>query len=280
MELKKEGDILKDVYIASTHDHLLFFTNLGRCYWLKAWQIPETGRRSKGKPIINMLEGLQSGERVAAALCVKDFEDPAGILLVTSKGVVKKTDLSAFSSPRRKGVIALNIDEGDEVIAARLTHEDEQIMLFTRAGMAVRFDQSEIRSMGRVARGVRGAMLKKGQNDCVVSCEVVRGDESLLIVCENGYGKRSKVDDFRKTKRGGVGVRSIITSERNGMVVSAIYVTDLDSVLMMSKGGQTVRISMKDVRIMGRSTQGVRLVQLKKSDYLVGIQKLQYIEEK
>jgi len=280
MDMKKEGDILKDVYVASTHDYLMFFTSLGRCYWLKAWQIPETGRRSKGKPLINMLEDLRSGEKIAAILCVRNFEDPAAILLATRNGVVKKTDLAAFSSPRRKGVYAINIDEDDEVISARLTHEGEEIMLFTRAGMAVRFDESEIRSIGRVARGVRGAMLKKGQNDCVVSCEVVKGDENLLIVCERGYGKRSKVDDFRKTKRGGVGVRSIITSDRNGKVVGAISVTDLDGVLMMSKGGQTCRITMQDVRVMGRSTQGVRLVQLKKEDYLVGIQKLQHIEEK
>ena len=279
IDMKKEGDILKDVYVASTHDYLLFFTNLGRCYWLKAWQIPETGRRSKGKPLINMLEDLRSGERVAAILCVRNFKDDASILLATRKGVVKKTILSAFGSPRRKGVYAINIDEDDEVIAARLTHENEQIMLFTRAGMAVRFNQTEVRDMGRVARGVRGASLKKGIGDVVVSCEVVKGEEeSVLIVCEKGYGKRSKVKDFRQTKRGGVGVRSIITSTRNGMVVGAACMTDLDSVLMMSKGGQTIRTSMKDVRVMGRSTQGVRLVQLKAGDMLVGIQKLEYIE--
>lgn len=280
MDMKKEGDILKDVYVASTHDYLIIFTNLGRCYWLKAWQIPETGRRSKGKPLINMLEDLQSGERVAAILCVKNFEDTAAILLATKHGVVKKTLLSAFSSPRRKGVYAINIDEGDEVIAARLTHEGEQIMLFTRAGMAVRFDETDVRAIGRVGRGVRGAMLKKGAEDCVVSCEVVKGEESLLIVCENGYGKRSKVGDFRKTKRGGVGVRSIITSQRNGMVVGAVSVTDLDSILMMSKMGQTLRTSMNDVRVMGRSTQGVRLVQMRAEDYLVAIQKLEHVEEK
>jgi len=280
MDMKKEQDILKNVYVASTHDHLLFFTSLGRCYWLKAWQIPESGRRSKGKPIINLLEGLRTGERIAAILCVKDFQDEASILLATQNGVVKKTVLSAFSSPRRKGVYAINIDEDDQVISARLCHEGEQIMLFTRAGMAVRFDQSEVRAIGRVARGVRGASLK-GDDDRVISCEVVKDEnESLLIVCEKGYGKRSRVKDFRQTRRGGVGVRSIIASIRNGMVVGAISVTDLDSVLMMSGGGQTVRITMKDVRVMGRSTQGVRLVNLKKGDELVGIQKLEYIEAK
>lgn len=278
MDMKKEGDILKDIYIASTHDYLLFFTNLGRCYWLKAWQIPETGRRSKGKPLINLLEDLSSGERVAAILCVKNFTDQGYILLATRQGVVKKTDISAFDSPRRKGVYAINIDEGDEVIAARLVHEGEQIMLFTRAGMAVRFDQSEIRPIGRVARGVRGATLK-GHDDKVIACEVVTDEMSLLIVCDYGFGKRSKVADFRQTRRGGVGVRSIITSERNGMVVGAISVTDFDSVVLMSRGGQTVRIPMKDVRVMGRSTQGVRLVQLKDKDELVGIQKIENEEE-
>ncbi|MBS0628999.1 MAG: DNA topoisomerase (ATP-hydrolyzing) subunit A [Verrucomicrobia bacterium] len=274
MDLKKEGDIIKDIYVASTHDHLLFFTNLGRCYWLKAWQIPETGRRSKGKPLINLLEDLSSGERVAAVLCVKNFTDPAYILLATKQGVVKKTDLSAFDSPRRKGVYAINIDEGDEVIAARLVHEGEQIMLFTRAGMAVRFDQSEARPIGRVARGVRGATLK-GKDDKVIGCEVVTEDMSLLIVCEYGFGKRSRVSDFRQTRRGGVGVRSIITSDRNGMVVGAIPVTDNDGVVLMSRAGQTVRISMKDVRVMGRSTQGVSLVKLKDKDELVGVQKIE-----
>lgn len=279
MDMKKEQDILKDIYVASTHDHLVIFTNLGRCYWLKAWQVPETGRRSKGKPIINLLEDLSKGERVAAILCVKDFEEDASILLATRNGVVKKTVLSSYGSPRRKGVFAINIDEEDEVISAHLCHEGEQVMLFTRAGMAVRFDQSDVRPIGRVARGVRGASLK-GKDDAVISCEVVKGDESLLIVCERGYGKRSKVTDFRQTKRGGVGVRSIITSARNGKVVGATAVTDLDGVLMMSQGGQTVRIAMDEVRVMGRSTQGVRLVNLKAQDTIVGIQKLEYIEAK
>lgn len=279
MDMKKE-DILKDVYVASTHDYLLFFTNLGRCYWLKVWQIPEAGRRTKGKPLINLLEDLNSGERVAAMLCVRDFEEAgASILLATKNGVVKKTLLNAFNSPRRKGVYAINIDEDDEVISARLCHEGEQIMLFTRQGMAVRFDQSDARPIGRVARGVRGVTLK-GKEDAVVSCEIVKGeDETVLIVCERGFGKRSRVSDFRKTRRGGVGVRSIITSKRNGLVVSAIGVTNQDSVVLMSKGGQTLRMSMKDLRVMGRSTQGVRLVHLKEDDVLVAVQKLGFIEE-
>jgi DNA gyrase subunit A len=275
VEMKKEADTLKNIYVASTHDTLLLFTSLGRCYWLKVWQIPETGRRTKGRPLINLLEDLQENEKVAAILKVRDFEKQACILLSTLKGVVKKTELAEFSNPRRKGVWALNIDEGDELIAARMTRVGEQIMLFTRNGMAVRFEESLVRPVGRVARGVRGVTLKN-ETDKVVGCEVVTPDQTILIVCENGYGKRSKVEDFRQTNRGGVGVRSIITSERNGMVVAALSVSDADSVLLMSSEGQAVRIPMKEVRVMSRSTQGVRLVNLKEDkDLVIGAQKIE-----
>ena len=279
MEMKKDDDTLKDIYVASTHDTLMIFTTLGRCYWTKVWQIPEAGRRTKGRPLINLLEDLQPNEKVAAILKVKNFEEEgACILLATLKGVVKKTELSAFSHPRRKGVYALNIDEGDELIAARMTHPGKQVMLFTREGMAVRFDESQVRPVGRVARGVRGVMLKN-ENDKVVSCECVSPDQNILVVCENGFGKRSQVEDFRQTNRGGVGVRSIIISERNGMVVGALYVTDADSVLLMSSSGQAVRIPMADVRVMGRSTQGVRLVSLKEeNDLVVGVQKIEAVQ--
>lgn len=274
MEMKREADTLKDIYVASTHDYLMIFTSLGRCYWLKAWQVPETGRRTKGKPLIGLLEDIQPGERIAAVLKVKDFEEKACILLATKQGVVKKTELHAFSSPRRKGVYAINIDEGDEVIAARLTKEEQQVMLYTKLGMAVRFDQSQVRPVGRIARGVKGVTLRNA-SDAVVSCEVVSGHESILVVCEKGFGKRSRVDDFRQTHRGGVGVRSILVSSRNGPVVGVIALEDKDSVLFMSHSGQALRISMKDVRVMGRSTQGVRLVNLREGDLLVAVQKLE-----
>jgi len=275
LDIKREGDALKDIYVASTHEHLMIFTSLGRCYWLKVWQIPDTGRRTKGKPLINLLEDIQPGEKIATVLRVKSFDEPASILLATKKGVVKKTILSEFNSMRRKGIYAINIDEGDEVIAARLVPEGKQIMLFTRNGMAVRFDESLVRAIGRVARGVRGVMLKN-ETDYVVSCEIVTPDQNVLVVCDNGYGKRSLVDDFRQTNRGGVGVRSIITSQRNGLVVGAISVTDNDSVVLMSQQGQTIRMSMKDVRVMGRSTQGVRLVNLQ-DDTVVAVQKIEEI---
>ncbi len=273
LDMKREGDSLKDIYVASTHDFLMIFTSLGRCYWTKVWQIPETGRRSKGKPLVNLLEDIQPGEKIATVLRVQSFSEPASILLATKKGVVKKTILSEFSSMRRKGVYAINIDDGDEVIAARLVYEGKQIMLFTRNGMAVRFDENLVRAIGRVARGVRGVMLRN-ETDYVVSCEVVSPDQNVLIVCENGYGKRSLVEDFRQTNRGGVGVRSIITSQRNGLVVGALSVTDNDGIVLMSELGQTLRMSMKDVRVMGRTTQGVRLVNLQ-DDKVVAVQKIE-----
>lgn len=278
VETKKEQDSLKNVYVSSTHDHLLIFTNLGRCYWLKTWQIPESSRRSKGKPLVNLLEGLgeDSKERIAAILTTKTFEPDISVLLCTKNGIVKRTELSAFSSPRRKGVYAINLDTGDEIIAARLLKEDEQIMLFTKKGMAVRFEQSLVREIGRVARGVRGIRL--GRDDQVVSCEIVRGNEVVFIVCAQGYGKRSKVSNFRQTQRGGVGVRSIVTSHRNGDVVAALQVQESDSVLIMSNSGQTLRMRMKDVRIMGRNTQGVRLVNLKLGDVVVAVQRIDHAE--
>lgn len=274
MTLRKEEDTIKGLYVASTHDYLLIFTNLGRCYWLKVWQIPETGRNSKGKPLINLLEDIRPEEKIATIQRVSSFDEEAYILMTTKYAVVKKSLLSEFSNPRRKGVWALGIDEGDELVAAKLVKPNQQIMLFTYQGMAVRFDENKVRPMGRTARGVKGATLKD-ENDYIVGCEVVNGDESVLVVCENGFGKRSQVEDYRQTNRGGVGVRSIITSERNGNVVGALCVTDDDGMVMMSSTGQTVRISMKDLRVMGRNTQGVKLANLREGDYLVAIQKLE-----
>ena len=279
-DARKEHEALKELYVASTHDTLISFTNFGRCHWIKVWQIPESGRRAKGKPLVNLLEGLQVDERIATVLRVRSFDDPeASILIATKKGVVKKTLIESFNSPRRKGVYAINIDKSDEVISAHIVHPNKQVMLFTRAGMAVRFDQEQIRPVGRIARGVRGVRLKS-DTDAVVSCEVVSEDETLLVVCENGYGKRSNVKSFRQTHRGGVGVRSIITSKRNGFVVGALAVGDKDSVVLMSSSGHAIRLGMQDIRVMGRSTQGVKVVNLKEPDLLIAMQKVESIEEK
>lgn len=278
MQMKREDDTLKGLYVASTHDTLLIITNLGRCYWLKVWQIPEASRKSKGKPLINLLEDIQPSEKIATFLRVSSFDEKACILMATQKGVVKKSELSNFSNPRRKGIWALDVDEGDEVVAAHLVREGQQVMLFTYLGMAVRFAEDKVRPMGRMARGVKGVTLRE-EKDRVVSCEVVNGDETILVVCENGFGKRSRVEDFRQTNRGGVGVRSIVTSERNGNVVGALSVTDADGMVMMTSSGQTIRISMRDLRVLGRNTQGVRLANLLDEDILVAVQKVEGSEE-
>ncbi|MFJ1509971.1 DNA topoisomerase (ATP-hydrolyzing) subunit A [Chlamydia crocodili] len=278
-DMKKGSDFLKAVYSASTKDYLLIFTNFGQCYWLKVWQLPEGERRAKGKPIINFLEGIRPGEQLAAVLNVKNFENAGFLFLATKHGVVKKVALDAFSNPRKKGIRALEIDDGDELIAAaHITSEEEKVMLFTRLGMAVRFPHDKVRPMGRTARGVRGVSLKN-ENDRVVACQIVRDDQSVLVVCDNGFGKRSQVGDFRETNRGGVGVRSILINERNGDVLGAISVTDHDSILLMSAQGQAIRINMQDVRVMGRSTQGVRLVHVKDGDILVAMEKLSLNED-
>ncbi len=274
IQLKREDDAIKGLYVAHTHDYMLIFTNLGRCYWLKVWQIPEASRKAKGKPLINLLEDIRPEEKIATILRTAKFDEETFICMSTRKGVIKKSRLSDFSNPRRKGIWALEIDEGDELVAARRVNDGQQIMLFTHNGMAVRFDQSKVRPMGRMARGVRGVSLKD-ESDYVVGSEVVSGDESILVVCENGFGKRSAVEDFRQTNRGGVGVRSIITSERNGNVIGAISVTDNDGMVMISATGQTVRISMRELRVMGRNTQGVKLVNLRENDTLLAIQKLE-----
>jgi DNA gyrase subunit A len=281
LQFRKEDESVKSLVVAETHDTLLLFTTLGRCYWLKVWQIPEASRKSKGRPLINLLEDLKEGESIAAFLPISSFESKEQIFMTTRQGVVKKCDLSQFSNPRRKGIIALDLDEGDEVVATRLVEADHQVMIFTRNGMAVRFLNSDVRTMGRTARGVKGVTLR-GEGDRVISSEVVKGTETVLIVCENGFGKRSLVDEFRQTHRGGVGVKSIITSERNGRVVAALCVQDTDSLLLISAQGQTVRIGMKELRVLGRSTQGVKLVNLREDDTVVAVEKLdgaQIIEE-
>ncbi|AEB41807.1 DNA topoisomerase (ATP-hydrolyzing) subunit A [Chlamydia pecorum] len=273
-DMKKGSDFLKAVYSASTKDYLLIFTNFGQCYWIKVWRLPEGERRSKGKSLINFLEGIRPGEQVAAILNVKSFENADFLFLATKQGVVKKVPLDAFSNPRKKGIRALEIDDNDELIAAcHIENEHDRVMLFTKLGMAVRFPHDKVRPMGRAARGVRGVSLKN-QEDCVVSCQIVTDNQSVLVVCENGFGKRSLVSDFRETNRGGIGVRSILINERNGDVLGAVPVADNDSILLMSGQGQAIRISMQDVRIMGRSTQGVRLVHLKDGDVLVAMERL------
>jgi len=268
----KEEDFLKTLFIASTHSYILFFTNFGRCYWLKVYEVPQGGRAAKGRPIVNMLE-LQKDEVIAAILPVREFDDNHFVLMVTKLGLVKKTPLSEYSRPRRNGINAINIVENDELIFAELTTGQQDIIIQTLKGLAIRFKENEIRSMGRNSRGVRGVRLNKGDR-VVGMVAVVRQEDDLLVVCENGYGKRTSLDAYRLTHRGGKGIISIKTSERNGNAVSIMEVVDNDELIMVTKNGILIRLPVQDIRSIGRVTQGVHLINLGEDDLVVDVERV------
>ncbi len=268
----KEEDFVKTLFVASTHSYLLFFTNQGRCYWLKVYELPQGGRAARGRPMVNLLE-LQKDEQIAAFLAVREFKDDQFILMVTQKGLVKKTSLSEYSRPRRNGINAIKIVEGDALIAAELTNGQQEIVLQTRCGMAIRFNEREIRAMGRTSQGVKGITLKKG--DFVIGMvAIVRPEDTLLVVCKNGFGKRTDIDAYRLTHRGAKGVISIKASERNGDVVSIMNVVDDDELIIVTKGGILIRLPVHDIRTIGRVTQGVKLINLGEKDYVVDVERV------
>jgi DNA gyrase subunit A len=273
----KEGDFIEHLFIGSTHDYLMFFTNLGRCYWQKVYDVPQMSRQSKGRAIANLVE-MKAEEKLAAVLVVRDFEDEAKHLVITtSNGTIKKTLLKAFANPMKRGIIAIGLESGDQVIDVGVTNGKDQIVLGTRSGMAVRFEEGEVRDMGRQAGGVRGIELEKG--DQVIDMVIIpqgldHGDNqvTLLTACQHGYGKRTRIEEYRLTHRGGKGVINIRTTDRNGPVVAVKAVTDNDELMMITKGGQVVRIGITgELREMGRATQGVRLIRLEPDDILVSV---------
>ena len=273
----KEGDFIEHLFIGSTHDYLMFFTNLGRCYWQKVYDVPQMSRQSKGRSIANLVE-MQADEKLAAVLVVRDFTDEAKhLVMTTAKGIIKKTLLKAYGNPMKRGIIAIGLDKGDSVIGVGVTNGKDQIVLATRGGMAVRFEETEVRDMGRQAGGVKGVELEN--DDEVVEMVIVpqgldHGDNqvTLLTACEHGYGKRTRVEEYRLTHRGGKGVINIRTTDRNGPVVSVKPVTDNDELMMITRNGQVVRIGVTgELREMGRATQGVRLIRLDEGDILVNV---------
>ncbi|MCX5876313.1 MAG: DNA gyrase subunit A [Deltaproteobacteria bacterium] len=270
-----EDDFVSNMYTASTHATFLFFTNHGKVFWRKVYEIPQAGRIARGKAIVNLLE-LTEGEKVAAILPVSTFDVAEGqechIMMITKKGIVKKTVLSEFRRPIRRGKIALTIREDDEILGAVLTNGANDILVVTRKGMSVRFNEQNVRSMGRTATGVKGINLAEG--DEVVSVDVVHEGSSVVVVTENGYGKRSEVDEYRLIKRGGKGVFAIKASERNGLVVGAMQVTDEDELMMITNGGKIIRISMRDLRVIGRNTQGVRLFKLDEGEKVMAVDRM------
>ncbi|HTV47638.1 MAG TPA: DNA gyrase subunit A [Phycisphaerae bacterium] len=273
----KEGDFIEHLFIGSTHDYLMFFTNLGRCYWQKVYDVPQMSRQSKGRSIANLV-AMQPDEKLAAVLVVRDFSDEAKhLIMATAKGIIKKTLLKAYGNPQKRGIIAIGLDKGDSVIGVGVTNGKDQIVLATREGMAVRFEETEVRDMGRQAGGVKGVELEKG--DEVVEMVIIpqgldHGDNqaTLLTACEHGYGKRTRIEEYRLTHRGGKGVINIKTTDRNGQVVSVKAINDNDELMMITRGGQVVRIGVTgELREMGRATQGVRLIRLEEKDILVSV---------
>ncbi|MBC8207781.1 MAG: DNA gyrase subunit A [Desulfobulbaceae bacterium] len=269
-----EEDFVSNLYVASTLDTFLFFTNHGKVFWRKVYQLPLAGRTARGKAIVNLLN-LAEGERVAAILPVADFSDEGGertILMVTRSGRVKRTSLKEFNRPLKKGKRALTINEGDEIIGAHLLSGDDTVFLISKKGMSIRFHESDVRVMGRTAAGVKGIQL--GEGDAVVGAMVLSGDAPIFTVTENGYGKRSPVDEYRIQYRGGKGIIAIKSSERNGDVLGAMQVEDQDEVMLIADSGKMIRMPLKNVRVIGRTTQGVCLINLEENERVVGMDQL------
>ena len=273
----KEDDFVDHLFIANTHDYILCFSNRGRVYWLKVYEVPQGTRTGRGKPIVNMFP-LEEGEKINAILSIKEFTEDQFIFMCTAQGTVKKTPLSDFSNPRKAGIIAVALDEGDYLIGAEITSGTQDIVLVSDAGKAVWFDEEDVRPMGRTARGVRGMKLGEGQQ--VLSLLVAANhQETVLIATENGYGKRTVLADFRHSGRGTQGVIAIAASERNGKVVAARLVQDEDEIMLITTGGVLIRTRVREIRELGRATQGVTLIALDEGEKLAGLEKVVETED-
>jgi len=264
----KEEDFVEHLFTASTHTYILFFTDRGKCYWLKVWEIPEARRTARGKAIINLIQ-VDGGEKIAAFLPIKTFDDEHYVIMATRKGHVKKTVLSAYGNPRSNGIVALHIREGDVLVNARLTDGDNDIVIASKNGQACRFHERDVRDTGRGTQGVRGINL--ADEDQVVSMVAVRRDSSLMSITENGYGKRTNIENYRLTRRAGKGVINIKTSRRNGSVVTVREVDDDVEVIIITMKGVVIRLPVRDLRAIGRNTQGVRLINVAEGDKVVDV---------
>jgi DNA gyrase subunit A len=271
----KEKDFIERLFIASTHDYLMFFTEGGRCYWRKVYDLPQLDRTARGKPLHTLL-GIKLEERITAVVAVKSFEK-GFLVMATERGLIKKTELGAYGNPRPSGIIAINLEEKDKLIGVRTTTGENEIVLGTAEGMSIHFKESDLRPMGRATYGVNGIELDEG--DRVVDMIVPEPGQTILTACDKGYGKRSAIEEYRLQSRGGKGVINIRTTERNGKVIGLKAVTDDDGLIMITQGGQVVRIAVKDVRSMGRATQGVRLIRLDEGDRLTSIARVAVDEE-
>jgi DNA gyrase subunit A len=268
----KEDDFIDKMFVANTHDYILCFSSRGRVYWLKVYEVPQGSRISRGKPIVNLFP-LEEGEKINAILSVKEFDENHFIFMATAQGTVKKTPLVDFSNPRKAGIIAINLDEGDYLIGAEVTNGANDIVLVSDGGKAVWFDEEDVRPMGRATRGVRGMKLQAKQQ--VLSLLIAEDDkQTVLVATENGYGKRTVLADFRHSGRGTQGVIAIATSARNGKVVAAKLVNDDDEIMLITTGGVLIRTRVKEIRELGRATQGVTLINLGEGEKLSGLEKV------
>jgi DNA gyrase subunit A len=267
----KEEDFVEHLFVASTHSYILFFTTTGKVYWIKVHELPQAGRAARGRPIVNLLH-LEKDEKISAFLPVREFQEGRYVMFATKHGTVKKTDLMLYANPRKVGIIAIGLDADDEVIGVRLTDGQQQVILSTREGQAIRFQEADVRPMGRTAGGVRGITLEPG--DSVVGIDVVSPGATLLAVAANGYGKRTEMDEYRLTARGGKGVITMKTTEKTGLVVGVRMVTDDDDIMLITDGGKVIRTPVKGISVIGRNTQGVRLIDLAEGEHVVGIARL------
>jgi DNA gyrase subunit A len=272
MEARQE-DFVEGLFVASTHAYILFFTTRGRVHWLKVHELPQLGRAARGKALVNVLH-LAEGERVEATLPVRSFDEAAGdfVTLCTRKGIIKKTRLDSYSNPRRGGIIAINLAADDELIAACRTSGSQEIIIATKGGKSIRFPESHVRAMGRTAAGVRGITLQSG--DELVGMEILSPGATILTITERGYGKRTPLEAYRLQKRGGQGVITIRTTERNGQVVGVAQVVADDQVMLITDGGKVLRSPVSGISTMGRATQGVRVMDLAPSEKLVSMARL------
>jgi DNA gyrase subunit A len=266
----KEEDHVSSMFVTSSHDYLMFITNQGRLHWLKGYRVPEGSRQSKGKPIVNLLSDLEQGETVENTICVHDFSEDRFLAFCTKNGLLKKTSLSAYRNVRSKGIKAIKLEDGDELVETAITETDQQIILATRNGQAVRFEESQVRPTGRDTMGVKGMTLR--EDDAVVSMAVVRPEDKLLTVTENGYGKISDVNDYRRTKRGARGVITIKTDERNGKVVSVRKVSSGDHLMVTSVQGKMIRMGIDEIRETGRNAKGVRIMDMRNGDKITAVE--------
>jgi DNA gyrase subunit A len=285
----KDEDWIDTLFVANTHDTILCFSDRGRMYWLKVWEVPQGSRTSRGKPIVNMFP-LIEGEKITVILPIKGYQDDQYVFMSTRRGTVKKTRLSDFSNPRKAGIIAVDLDEGDFLVGAAITDGKHDVMLFSDAGKAVRFDENDVRPMGRTARGVRGMNLAEGQEviamlvapaeiaeGAPVSADAAMSDatpSSVLTATENGFGKRTPIAEYTRHGRGTKGMIAIQTSERNGKVVAAALVSPEDQIMLITTGGVLVRTRVSEIREMGRSTQGVTLINVDEGTHLSGLQRI------